>query len=24
VTTDGKLRDCPGRHCDVQVVTPAG
>jgi predicted nucleic acid-binding protein len=22
VTTDGKLRDCPGRHCDVHVVTP--
>ena len=22
VTTDGKLRDCPGRRCDVRVVTP--
>jgi predicted nucleic acid-binding protein len=22
VTTDGKLRDCPGRRCDVQIVTP--
>ena len=22
VTTHGKLRDCPGRRCDVHVVTP--
>jgi predicted nucleic acid-binding protein len=22
VTTDGKLRTCPGRRCDVHVVTP--
>jgi hypothetical protein len=22
VTTDGKLCDCPGRRCDVRVVTP--
>jgi len=22
VTTDGKLRACPGRRCDVHVVTP--
>lgn len=22
VTSDGKLRDCPGRRCDVRVVTP--
>jgi predicted nucleic acid-binding protein len=22
VTTDGKLRDCPGRRCDMHVVTP--
>ena len=22
VTTDGKLRDCPERRCDVHVVTP--
>ena len=22
VTTDSKLRDCPGRRCDVHVVTP--
>jgi predicted nucleic acid-binding protein len=22
VTTDGKLRDCPGRRCDVHVVRP--
>jgi len=22
VTTDGKLRDCPGRRCDVHIVTP--
>jgi predicted nucleic acid-binding protein len=23
VTTDGKLRDCPGLRCEVHVVTPA-
>jgi predicted nucleic acid-binding protein len=22
VTTDGKLRDCPGRRCEVRVVLP--
>jgi predicted nucleic acid-binding protein len=24
VTTDGKLRDCPGRRCEVHLVTPSG
>ena len=22
VTTDGKLRDCPGRRCEVHIVVP--
>jgi hypothetical protein len=24
VTMDGKLRDCPGRRCEVHLVTPSG
>jgi predicted nucleic acid-binding protein len=23
LTTDGKLRDCPGRRCEVDIVVPA-